>query len=109
MKNAMERYIKGNAQEVKDVIVKENAEIVQFLNGKEVDKIFKLYEPSLRHIYRFYAAQDKLDWADHNKENMNLREFVRFSFQHRIIPALIERPDDIVKLFKHAVKADGSN
>jgi hypothetical protein len=40
---------------------------------------------------------------------MNLREFVRFSFQHRIIPALIERPDDIVKLFKHAVKADGSN
>ena len=61
-------------------------------------------------MYKFYAAQDKLDWADHNKENMNLREFVRFSFQHRIIPTLIERPDDIVKLFKHAVKADaGSN
>ena len=56
MKNAMERYIKGNAQEVKDVIVKENAEIVQFLKVEEVDKIFKLYEPSIRHIYKFYAA-----------------------------------------------------
>ena len=60
----------------------------------------------MRHMYKFYAAQDKLDWADHNKENMNLREFVRFSYQHRIIPALIERPDDIVKLFKHQVKSE---
>lgn len=40
---------------------------------------------------------------------MNLREFVRFSYQHRIIPALIERPDDIVKLFKHAIKGEGSD
>ena len=35
---------------------------------------------------------------------MNLREFVRFTYQHRIIPVLIERPDDSVKLFKHSVK-----
>jgi len=45
-----------------------------------VAEIFNLYEASMRHMYKFYAAQDKLDWADHNKENMNLREFVRFSF-----------------------------
>lgn len=38
---------------------------------------------------------------------MNLKEFIRFSFQHRLIPVLIEKPDDMVKLFKHAVKAEG--
>jgi DNA-binding NtrC family response regulator len=47
-----------------------------------------------------------LDWQEHNKENMNLREFVRLSFQHRIIPTLIERPDDIVKIYKHSVKGE---
>lgn len=38
---------------------------------------------------------------------MNLKEFIRFSFQHRIIPVLIEKPDDLVKLFRHAIKAEG--
>jgi hypothetical protein len=56
MKNAMERYIKGNAQELKAVIVKENAQIAEFLQNEEVTKIFKLYEASMRHMYKFYAA-----------------------------------------------------
>lgn len=36
-----------------------------------------------------------------------MREFVRFTYQHRIIPVLIEKPEDSVKLFKQAVKAQG--
>jgi hypothetical protein len=39
---------------------------------------------------------------------MNLKEFIRFSFQHRIIPVLIEKPDDLVKLFRHSIKAEGA-
>ena len=51
------------------------------------------------------TSKAMLKITDHNKENMILREFVRFSYQHRIIPSLIEIPDDIVKLLKHAVKS----
>lgn len=69
-------------------------------------EIFGKYDRSLRHLYKFYAAQDKNDWQDHNKENMNLREFVRFTYQHRVIPVLVDKPEDSVKLFKRAVKAD---
>jgi hypothetical protein len=105
----MEAYIKENVGPAKETAVKENSQIVEFLQSNEVQEVFNKYDRSLRHMYKFYAAQDKLDWQEHNKENMNLREFVRFTYQHRIIPTLIERPDDIVKLFKHSVKAEGNN
>ena len=39
---------------------------------------------------------------------MNLREFVRFSYQHRVIPVLIEKPEDSVKIFKQTVKAESN-
>lgn len=59
-------------------------------------------------MFHFYSAQDKHDWGEHNREFMNIREFVRFTFQHRVIPILLERPEDCVKLFKQAVKAEGT-
>ena len=38
MKVAMERYIKGrNAQEIKDIIVSENRQIVEFVKAEEVN------------------------------------------------------------------------
>lgn len=50
------------------------------MQSKDVKEVFTKYNRSLHHMYKFYAAQDKLDWQEHNKENMNLKEFVRFSY-----------------------------
>ena len=109
LRSAMEAYIKDEkSTSLKDQAKKENELIIQFMENPEVAELFSKYERSLRHLYRFYAAQDKLDWQDHNKENMNLREFVRFAYQHRIIPILIEKPEDSVKIFKQAVKAEST-
>lgn len=91
---------------MKDKLKKETEQIKKFMEQTEVAEMFQKYDRSLRHLYKFYSAQDKQDWQDHGKENMNLREFVRFSYQHRIIPTLIEVPEDSVKLFKQAVKAE---
>ena len=87
--------------------MRESQQIKEFLDQQDVADLFTKFDRSLRHLYKFYAAQDKLDWSEHNKENMNLREFVRFSFQHRVIPLLIKIPDDSVKLFKLTVKSEG--
>lgn len=106
---AMEGYLKDEkSTHVRDQLPRQSAEIKSFMDSPEVAEILTKYDRSLRHLYKFYAAQDKLDWVSHGKENMNLREFVRFSFQHRVIPVLLESPEHAVKLFKQAVKAEGS-
>jgi hypothetical protein len=106
----MENYIQEEkSNNGRDILQRENAQIGQFLETPDVIEVFAKYDRSLRHLYRFYAAQDKLDWANHGKENMNLREFVRFSFQHRVIPVLLEKPERAVKLFRQAIKAESNN
>ncbi len=66
LKNAMEGYIKDNGKMVKEVSKKENEDIEEFIKRSEVQEIFDKYDKPLRHLYKFYAAQDKLDWLDHN-------------------------------------------
>jgi hypothetical protein len=49
----------------------------------DVENIFGLYDKSLRHMFKFYASQDKKD-LDFNLERLmnttNFREYVRFSY-----------------------------
>jgi len=100
----MEGYIRED-KTGKDRLKKEAEQIRAFMQQSDVEEVFQNYERPLRHMYRFYAAQDKNDWQQHGKENMNLREFVRFAYQHRVIPVLLEKPEDSAKLFKQAVKS----
>lgn len=105
LRSAMEGYIKED-KTGKDRLKREAEQIAAFMQQTEVADVFRNYERPLRHMYRFYSAQDKNDWQQHGKENMNLREFVRFAYQHRVIPVLLEKPEDSAKLFKQAVKSD---
>ena len=106
----MESYIKdGKSSQLKDKLKKETEQIISFMQQPDVAELFGKFDKSLRHLYRFYAAQDKHDWQQHGKENMNLQEFVRFSYQHRVIPVLLEKPEDSVKMFKQAVKSESNS
>ena len=60
--------------------------------------VFERFDASLRHMFKFYASQDKKDVGfnlERAMNTMNMRELIRFSYQQLIIPTLLQ-PEDIV-------------
>jgi hypothetical protein len=60
--------------------------------------VFDRFDGSLRHMFKFYASQDKKDVGfnlERAMNSMNMRELIRFSYQQLIIPTLLQ-PEDIV-------------
>lgn len=49
-----------------------------------MESVFSLYDKSLKHMFKFFASQDKKD-LDFNLERImntiNFREFIRFGYQ----------------------------
>lgn len=84
----------------------ERKELDDFMKKDEISQIFKTYEKQLYHMYTFYASMDL------KKENtfdieylhsmLNIREFVRFGYQQKLIPNFIT-PDDMVLVYKQCL------
>ena len=57
-------------------------------------------------MFKFYASQDKKDLTfnmEQSLNTMNMREFIRFSYQQYIIPSLLQ-PEDIVNIYRQLVR-----
>ena len=84
----------------------ERKELDDFMKKEEISAIFKTYEKQLYHMYTFYASMDL------KKENtfdleylhsmLNIREFIRFGYQQKLIPNFIS-PDDMVMVYKQCL------
>jgi hypothetical protein len=88
---SMEQHVKETAPD-RGKEQNERRMINEFLQNDEVQTIFYRFEQSLRHMYKFYASQDKKDLSFNLERSMNtmtMREFVRFCFQQLIIPSLL--------------------
>ena len=81
----------------------ERRQINEFLKQPEVEEVLdQKYERALRHMYKFYASQDKKDVEfnlERSMSTLNFREFIRFSYQQMIVPVLLP-PDDAVFIFR---------
>jgi hypothetical protein len=57
-------------------------------------------------MFKFYASQDKKDLDFSLEKSMNtcnFREFIRFTYQQNIVPALIP-PEDSVQIYRELVR-----
>lgn len=72
----------------------------------DVSSIFDQFDATLRHMFRFYASQDKKELGfnlERSMNSMNMRELIRFAYQQLIIPSLLQ-PEDIVQIFRQLIR-----
>lgn len=102
LKEQMQEMIEQTKEE-RGVEKQERTEIDVFMKKEDVAKVFETYDRHLRHMYKFYASMDikKENTFDieYLHSTLNLREFVRFGYQQKIIPEYIS-PDDMVHIYK---------
>lgn len=101
----MENFIKDSQQDrLKEQ--EERKQIKEFLKQPDVENIFALYEKSLKHMFKFYASQDRKD-LDFNMDRVlntiNFREFIRFTYQQYVVPCLLP-PEDGVQIFRELMR-----
>jgi hypothetical protein len=54
------------------------------MGQEEVQNIFFRYDQALKHMFKFYASQDKKDVGfnlERDMNSMNMRELIRFAYQ----------------------------
>ena len=83
IKQSMDSYYKESAQD-RGKEGRERREINEFIQQDEVQSIFDQFEVSLKHMFRFYASQDKKEVGfnlERSMNSMNMRELIRFAYQ----------------------------
>ena len=97
----MEKFYRDNSEiKVKDR--QEKAAIEALLDQDDIEFLFLENDTLLQHMFKYYANQDKKSVSfnlESNLYQLNLKEFVKFSLQQKIVPILVN-PEDIVKVFK---------
>jgi hypothetical protein len=101
----MNEYCKEHHEDVKKEEI-ERAQINDFLLEPDVSDVFQAFENSLNFVHKFYALQDQKPISftmEKDFNMMNMREFVRFGYQHDIVPVLLQ-PEDLVLIFRQVVR-----
>ena len=87
----------------REIEKQERHAILQFINSPDVAQVLTNYDRQIRHMYKFYAAMDiKKEHTfdiEYLHSTLDLREFVRFGYQQKIIPSFIT-PDEMVFVYK---------
>lgn len=78
----MDSYLKESAQD-RGKEQRERKQINDFMGQEEVQNIFYRYDQALKHMFKFYASQDKKDVGfnlERDMNSMNMRELIRFAY-----------------------------
>lgn len=101
----MNDFVKEHHDDSKKEL-QERQEINEFLEKPDVSDVFNAFKNSLTYVHKFYASQDVKPISftmAKDFQTMNMREFVRFGYQHDIIPVLLQ-PEDLVLIFRQVVR-----
>jgi len=67
-----------------------------------VVEVFSRYERFLDHMFKFYCKQAKVDLSANMQlkaSHMELKEFVKFGFQTKVVPVLMTS-DEMITIFR---------
>lgn len=76
--------------------------LTEFMNQADVRTVFESYEKCLFGYFSFYCKQAKAQLGfdiNFRLENLNLKEFIKFGHQSKVVPVLVPS-EDLVQIFR---------
>ena len=103
-KEKAEKYYKEHKEDV-NLEAEERERVIEFLQKPEVSSVMQEYDVPIDTAFHYYARQDVKKGIEMAMEHktVSMREFLRFGYQHGIVPTLIPK-DELKHVFLSLIR-----